>query len=205
MLRYLSQGRHQSCVLLTSREEPKRMQQLSGAHLAIRVLPLQGLSLADAQPIFRARGVFQGSAVEWSQLIHYYGGNPLMLEMVATTIQQLFAGSLTAFLSHGTLIFDEIQELLDQQFDCLSHPEQAVINVLAAQDTHIGVTELRSHLSPKISATRLLAALKSLKTHCLLEGTAAHFSLLPLLKDYIRARHSTQPIVTYAVGDRLAV
>lgn len=201
----LSRGRHQSCVVLTSREAPQRIQHWSGESLPIRVLPLRGLQLTEVQQMFQARGNFQGDLTEWSQLVAYYSGNPLILEMAATVIQQVFDGNLTAFLSHRTLMFDEIQELLDQQFDGLTNPAEAIIQVLAKQDTPIDFAQLRSHLSPTISTTVLLASLKSMKARSLLERITAYFSLIPLLKDYIRARHSTQQIVTYAVGDRVSM
>jgi hypothetical protein len=185
LLQHLGQGRHQSCVLLTSREEPKRVQQLSGDHLSVRVLPIQGLQLAEAQQIFRDRGVFQGSRAELSRLITYYNGNPFILEILATTIQHLFDGSITAFLSQNTLIFDDIRELLDQQFDYLSEPEKDVMKVLAVQDIPLSFADLRSHISPSISTAVLLAALKSLKARSLLERTASHSSLQPLLRDYV--------------------
>lgn len=192
LFKHLGQGRHQSCVLLTSRAEPKRVQQLAGTQHSIRVFPVPGLQLIDAQQIFKAKGVFQGSSAEWDQLIAYYGGNPYILEILAAIIQNLFDGSLTTFFKYNVLIFEDIRELLDQQFDRLSTLEQEVMKVLATQDKPCSFANLRSLLSPSISTTNLLEALKSLQAGSLLTGTTFHSPLLPLLKDYIRARHSTQ-------------
>ncbi len=207
LFKHLGQGRHQSCVVLTSREAPKRVQQLAGTQLPIRVLSVPGLQLTEAQQIFSAKGLFHGSPSEWHRLITYYGGNPYILEILAATIQHLFDGSLTTFFEHNVLIFEDIRKLLHQQFDRLSTLEQDVMKVLVTQDTPCSFATLRSHLSSSISTTDisttdLLEALNSLKARSVIEKTTSYFSLLPLLKDYARARYSTQHIVTSAVGDR---
>jgi uncharacterized protein (DUF2237 family) len=188
LLRHLAQGWHQSCVVLTSREAPKRIQQLSGDNLSIRVFPIQGLQFAEAQQFFMARGVFQGSPDDWSRLISYYGGNPLFLEIVATTIQQLFDASLTAFFSQNSLIFDEIRELLDQQFDGLSAPAQNLMRILAAQDTAFSLPDLRSQISPKLPNSVLLATLKSLKARSLIQSKNSQIYLQPFMEDYLKDR-----------------
>ena len=188
LLQQLGQGRHQSCVVLTSRVEPKPIQSMSGENLGIRSLPIQGLQVAQIQQMFSARGKFQGTADEWNRLVYYYGGNPLILGIVATTIQRLFDGSITEFLRQNTLIFDDIRDLLDRQLECLSDSEKEVMRVLGTQDTPLSFSDLRSHFSPTISTIVLLESLKSLKARSLIERTVSHSSLQPLLKDYVKER-----------------
>lgn len=201
LLRYLCQGRHQSCVVLTSREEPKSIQRASGNNLSIRVCPLQGLPLAEAQQIFVARGIFQGNPTEWSQLVTYYGGNPLFLETVATTVQHLFAGNLTAFLNQKALIFDEIQELLDQQFGCLSDLERLITKAIAEQNSPMKFAELRSHIPDKISTATLLAAVQSLRARSLFEGAPEYFALPLLLRDYIKEKYPDEQSIDFSADD----
>ncbi|MGB8690216.1 MAG: NACHT domain-containing protein [Microcoleus sp.] len=184
LLRQLGQGLHQSCVMLTSRVEPKPIQYMSGENLGIRSLSIPGLQLAEIQQMFRTRGSFQCKAAEWNRLVDYYGGNPLILSIVATTIQRLFDGSITEFLRQNTMIFDEIREVLDSQFECLSALEKEVMRVLATQDRPLSFSDLRSRISLSIPTIVLLKALKSLKARSLIERTAAHSGLQPLLRDY---------------------
>jgi NB-ARC domain len=205
LFKHLGQGRHQSCVVLTSREEPKRLQQLAGTQRSIRVLAVPGLQPTEAQQIFSAKGMFQGSLSEWDRLTTYYGGNPYISEVLATTIQDFFDGSLTTFFEHNVLIFEDIREFLDQQFDRLSTLEQGVMKVLATQNTPCSFASLRSQILPDISTTDLLQTLKSLKARSLLKGTTGHFPLLPLLKDYISARPSTQQMVTSASHSKFKI
>ncbi len=194
---HLGQGRHQSCVVLTSREAPKRVQQLAGTQLSIRVLPVPGLQPVAAQQIFSARGVFQGSPSEWERLITYYGGNPYLLEIL-----HLFDGSLTAFFDHNVLIFDDIRQLLDQHCDRLSALEHDVMKVLATQDPSCSFANLRSQISSAIPTTDLLEALKSLKARSLLKKTTACVSLQPLLRDYLRERYrNNAPAVSKATPE----
>ena len=69
LLRQLAQGRHQSCVALTSRAEPKPFQSLAGEMLGVRSLAIPGLQVAGIQQMFRARGIFQGTPAEWSRTL----------------------------------------------------------------------------------------------------------------------------------------
>ncbi|NET38464.1 MAG: NACHT domain-containing protein [Cyanothece sp. SIO1E1] len=188
LLRQLGQGRHQSCVVLTSRAEPKPIQALTGNTLGVRSLSIQGLSVADIRQMLSARGVFQATPAEWSRLVEYYNGNPVILGIVATTIQHLFDGSITDFLGQNTLICEDISELLDQQLDALSAPAQTVINALATQDMPVPLSELRSHVAPFMPTNILLETLTSLKTRSLIHTIGTQFSLQPLLGDYVRTR-----------------
>ncbi|WP_416666914.1 NACHT domain-containing protein [Egbenema bharatensis] len=185
-LQQVGKGRHQSCLLLTSREEPKQIQQLSGDNACVRVLPLPGLQVAEIQQIISSRGIFQGTPADWMQLVNYYQGNPLLLETVATTVQRLFAGNLTAFLRQNTLICENVRELLDQQLEGLIASAQAVIHLLVAQPTPLSFTDLQSRLSTTFTTTDLIQSLKLLKARSLVEQTDSQFFLQPLLRDYLR-------------------
>ncbi|MGB3266023.1 MAG: NACHT domain-containing protein [Microcoleus sp.] len=184
LLRQLGQGRHQSCVVLTSRMEPQALQWMSGENLGIRSLPILGLQLAEIQQMWSARRAFQGTPAEWHRLVDYYGGNPLILSIVATTIQCLFAGSITEFLRQDTMMFDEIREVLERQLEFLSVSEKDIMGVLATQDTPLSFSELRSNIAPSISTIVLLEALKFLKARSIVERTSANSCLQPLLRDY---------------------
>lgn len=186
LLQQLGQGRHQSCVVLTSRVEPRLLLSMSGENLGIRSLLIPRLQLIEIQRMFSARGSFQCTAIEWNCLVDYYGGNPLILSIVAATIQRLFDGSITDFLRQNTMILDEIREVLDRQFECLSAIEKDVMKVLVMQDTSLSFPDLRSRIALSISTIVLLEAVKSLKARSLIERTAADSGLQPLLRDYAK-------------------
>ena len=96
----------------------------------MRSLQLSGLQQAEAQEILKDKGL--GSTEdESSKLIEYYTGNPLALKIAATTIQSIFNGDVSRFLEQGTIVFGDIRELLDQQFNRLSGLEKQVMSCLA--------------------------------------------------------------------------
>ena len=181
-------------MVLTSRVEPKPLQWMSGENLGVRSLPIPGLQLAEIKQMWSARGAFQGTATEWNRLVDYYGGNPIILGIVATTIQHLFSGSITEFLRQNTMMFDEIREVLERQLECLSASEKDIMRVLATQDTPLSFSDLRSRIAPSISTIVLLEALKFLKARSIVEKTAANYCLQPLLRDYTKVFiHTKQP------------
>ena len=186
---------HQSCLVLTSREKPKEIALLEGDMLPVRVLQLKGLQLPEIQQIFRTKGQFQGSTAHWHQLIDCYAGNPLALKIVATTIQQVFAGSIPDFLNQHTAVFGDCLNLLEQHFYRLSDTEKEMIKWLAINRKPASFSELQNQISPQMSAQTLLETLESLEARCLINkvtGIETRFS-----------RFSLQPVVMEYVADRL--
>ncbi len=185
LLRLVSQTPHQSCLLLTSREKPKGIERLEGERLPVRVMKLEGLQVEEAEKIFENKGVFRGSQTDYTSLIEYYGGNPLVIKLVSTTIQNLFAGNITEFLNQNTPIFGDICALLDQQFERLSNAEKELMTCLAVQEKPVSVSDLRSQIQPQMSAKTLLEILESLSARSLLKQRTGCFFLEPMLRDYV--------------------
>lgn len=188
LFKRVGEARHQSCLVLTSREKPKEIGFLEGETLPIRVLQVKGLQLVDIQAIFRAKGIFWGSDVEWNNLIEYYAGNPLALNLVSTTIQKFFDGNICEFLKQNTAVFGNIRNLLEQQFDRLSVVERDIIKWLAIHHQPTSFSELRENISPLIPPQTLLEALESLEMRSLIERKAALFSTLPVVMEYANVR-----------------
>jgi DNA-binding Lrp family transcriptional regulator len=196
LFRRVGEARHQSCLVLTSRERPKEVGLLEGETLPVRVLKLKGLQVVEGQEIFRAKGSFWGSTAEWSSLIQYYAGNPLALKIVSTTIQKLFDGSISEFLKQKTPIFGDIRNLLEQQFERLSATEKEIIKRLAINRQPASFSELRQKVVPSVSPQKLLEALESLEerglidkaTPTLIEKKTALFSVQPIVREYVTDR-----------------
>jgi hypothetical protein len=201
LLRRLGETRHQSCLVLTSRERPKEIGLLEGETLPVRVLKLKSLQVAEAKEIFKAKGSFSGSTTEWNKLIHYYAGNPLVLNIVSTTIQKLFDGSISEFLNQKTVVFGEIRNFLEQQLEPLLDVEKEIIKWLAINHQPASFTELRENILPLISSQKLLEALESLEGRCLIERStiliknkSALFFLQPLVREYVTDRLTSETI-----------
>jgi hypothetical protein len=118
LLRCLGETNHQSCLVLTSREKPRGIRIKEGINSPIRSLRLSGLTGVQGEKILVEKG-FCVSESECQSLVEFYAGNPLALKIVATTIHELFDGNAAQFLEQGTIVFGDISDLLDQQFNRL--------------------------------------------------------------------------------------
>ncbi|MGL4618063.1 MAG: NB-ARC domain-containing protein, partial [Chroococcidiopsis sp.] len=165
LLQRIGEVRHTSCLVLTSREKPKEIVLLEGETLPVRSLQLEGLNIAAGREIFRAKGNFVGSDLEWQRLIEHYAGNPLALKMVAAGIQDLFDSNLTIFLATlrtGTLVFDDIRDLLERQMNRISKLEIEVMYWLAVEREPIAFTALRENVLSLEAKQKLPETLRSL-------------------------------------------
>ncbi len=188
LLKRLAQTAHASCLVITSRENPRELTLLEGESLPVRSLRLSGLTGDESRAILTAKGSFSGSETDWQSLSERYAGNPLALKIVASTIQDLFDGSLSAFLAEGAIVFDDIRHLLSQQFDRLSSLEQAIMIWLATAREPISLAELQADLLGSPPKTKLLEAVSSLMRRSLIEKTGQHYTQQPVVMEYVTER-----------------
>ncbi|HLP87465.1 MAG TPA: NB-ARC domain-containing protein [Nostocaceae cyanobacterium] len=196
LLKWVGQMRHQSCILLTSREKPKNMISLEGSTLPVRSLVIEGLEDEDAREILVAKDLIpftsesQESELEEDGkiLIRKCGGHPFALKLVAATIQELFDGNIAEFLSQGIIVFDDICALLEPQFERLSELEKQVMYWLAINRESVSVQELQDDLLPEVSKIKLLEALKSLVRRSLISTDKLGFTQHPLVMEYMIRR-----------------
>ncbi|MEZ4656185.1 MAG: BTAD domain-containing putative transcriptional regulator [Caldilineaceae bacterium] len=188
---------HQSALLLTSREAPPEVVRLARERPTVQMLALAGLSVAAGQAILRGQGMAlrAGAAAD---LVARYSGNPLALMLVGETIQELFDGDAAAFLAQP-LIFDDIRDVLDQQWQRLSVLERDILLWLAIEREPLTLAQLRANLQPPISMPALVEAVNALRRRSLLEKEnaanqppgrpAAHgFLLQNVVTEYVTAR-----------------
>src|SRR5437588_6782899 len=122
----LAESAHQSCVLLTSREQPKEIGPLEGARSPVRSLRLEGVDEQAAHELLSDKGL-SGTPAAWQRLVASYAGNPLALKIVAQAISDLFSGDLDRFLQEGELIFNGIRPVLRQQMGRLTPLEHLLL------------------------------------------------------------------------------
>ena len=168
LLRQVAQTRHQSCLVLTSREKPGELVSLEGRQMPVRSLRLSGLELEACEQLFDERELL-GSAPERAQLIAGYGGNPLALKIVAQTIDDLFAGEIDLFLEQNTIAFSSITELLAEQFTRLSLLEQTMVLWLAVLREPVTIEQLLGALGTPPPRMQALEALEALRRRSLVE------------------------------------
>jgi len=184
LLRRVGDERHQSCVILTSREKPIGLTAKEGKTLPVRSLQLTGLGEAEGKEILKAKGLVEAQD-ECKKLIELYSGNPLALKIAATTIQSLFDGNISQFLEQDTVVFGDLEDLLDQHFDRLSTLEKHVMHWLATNRELVTLPELINNIVPKVPAGELLEALESLQKRSLIERKSGRFTQLPVIMEYM--------------------
>jgi len=122
----IAKNHHQSCVILLSWEKPRELVTLQGEKQSTRTLNLKGLS-ADAEEILKEHGLIDSE--KWPELINLYQGHPTWLNIIASTILELFDGSVSLFLADQEEIFiGDLSPILESHLDRLSELEKKVIS-----------------------------------------------------------------------------
>ena len=181
LLRRIGATVHQSCLILTSREQPKEVADLEGQ--GAYVLRLTGMSHYAVQHLLAAKQLTT-TAGDFARLVTLYDGNPLALKIAATAIQELFNGDVAQFLQQETTVFGDIAELLDQQFQRLSLLERQVMYWLAINREGCTIAELAQDLAP-VPRRHLLDALAALARRHLIETKSAQFTQQPVVMEYV--------------------
>lgn len=191
LLKRVAEVSHLSCLLLTSRENPKDIEFLQGIILPVRSLKLHGLDIESAKSVLIARGFFP-TENGLEDLIMLYQGHPLALNIVATLIENLFNGNIFQFLKHKQdilVIGDILGNVLHHQFERLSLLEKEIIYWVAIEHKPIDLQSLKSELWVSVSLSDLMQSLafllrRSLIEKCI-EGDEVYFTLNPLVMEYV--------------------
>ena len=184
LLRCWGETNHQSCLVLTTREKPRDISIKEGIDTPIRSLSLLGLTQQEGQKILAEKGL-SVSEEDCQTLVDFYAGNPLALKIVGTTINELFDGDVSQFLAEGTIIFGDIADLLDQQFNRLSSLEKRLMYWLTINREWVSFKELQQDIIPPVSFKDLLAALESLRLRSLIEKNSGKFTQQPVVMEYV--------------------
>lgn len=188
LLRCVTEIAHQSCVILTSREKPQGLTKFEGENLPVRSLQLNGLPEDDGRKLFNAKGNFAATEPEWQTLISRYAGNPLALKIVASSIHDYFDNNIAYFLEttqQSPFLFDDIRDLLSQQFRRLTDLERDIMYWLAIDREPITLPELQSNFVTPIPTREVLESLNSLQRRSLIEKSSNSFTQQPVVMEYV--------------------
>ncbi|MBK1988435.1 AAA family ATPase [Sphaerospermopsis aphanizomenoides BCCUSP55] len=192
LIRRIGESQHQSCLLLTSREKLPEIAVIEGKKLPVRSLKLTGLNKIESLEILEAKGLAKLDSTESDVLIDWYAGNPLFLKLVATTIQDLFGGSIYQFIKQGTPVFGDIRRILDQQFNRLSELEKYIMYWLVLNPECNSVITLTTHIipgtSPRLGKILILETLELLQRRSFIDTKAASLAPSQVWRDYIIER-----------------
>ncbi|MEA5479475.1 NB-ARC domain-containing protein [Pseudanabaena galeata UHCC 0370] len=206
LFRQVGEVRHQSCLILTSREKPHDVLPPDSSDLMVRSLQLTGLK-EEARQMFQPELAI---APATRKLIDFYCGNPLALTVVSRSINSMFDGDIQEFLDQDANVFGDIRYLLDQQYGRLSEREQQVMYWLAIEREPITTDNLRQDIVPMVSKSQILESVISLRWRSLIEKNANSFTQQPVVMEYMTDRlidmaynaaieHSPEFLMSYAL------
>ena len=185
--------RHQSCVLLTSREVPAEFDNLSHDQPTACIYHLPGLPPTATAKILKPRGI-AGSPEELHALNRMYSGNPMALKLVAETISSFFGGDVHRFLNSESTVFNDIRRLIDQSWDRLPALSHEVLYWLAVERQPLMLNKLADRLVLRRATGELVDVLQSLQRCSLVEQNSDGFFLPNVVSEYVvdRLLHQLQ-------------
>ena len=179
---------HQSCLILLSWEKPREITALEAVNRPARTLHLQGLG-EQAAEILREKELTDEE--KWSDLIALYQGHPSWLNIIASTIVELFDGSVSQFLADGTDLFlGDLETILEAHLERLSESEKKVGYWLATQNEAVDISQQPA--DSELSKSEFWQAIQSLARRGLVEkvlvGGRSKFQINPVFKAYIQSK-----------------
>jgi WD40 repeat protein len=188
LLQWVAETTHRSCLILTSREKPYGLSAFEGESLPVRSLKLSGLPDRDGRQLFGVKGSFTATEAEWQMLVSRYAGNPLALKIVASSIHDYFEGDISCFLDtahQSAFLFDDIRDLLHQQFERLTELERSIMYWLAINREPSSLQELQSDFVANVPMREFLESLNSLQRRSFIEKNYARFTQQPVVMEYV--------------------
>lgn len=179
LINEIGQLSHQSCLLLLSWEQPLEIATLETENPYCKTLQIPGLDIL-ANQILSARKLKDQK--KWGELIQLYTGNPSWLNIIASTILDLFNGSVQEFLSYPCFFLGDLEPILKKHYQRLSESEKILLQWLANQNQPVKINQKPPELLPD---QEFLKAIQSLTRRNLLEKSSA-LTLQPVIKQYVK-------------------
>lgn len=181
LLEVISKTNHQGCLLFTSRESPK--QYVSSLNSA-KLMTMEGLDLLSVQRLLCEEQLV-GTQLEWRTLKERCGGNPHVLRILSQSIQTLFNGQIGSFLQADTFVFNDVYDLLAEQFERLSEGEKEVLFWLMLEREAITLAQIAENLLHPTSTRALFEIVASLHRRSLIRKSSNGFMAENLVKEFL--------------------
>jgi hypothetical protein len=190
LFRRLGRERHNSCLMLISREQPNEVALMQGETPIVRSLLLSDLNDTDAWQIFRAKGLSDEN--HWKNLFQIYRGNPLILNIIASYIKASFAGKVSDFLKLETIFLGDIHLILDTSWQRLSNFQKEIMFNLATNQNPNSILKLKGEINETVSTSEIMEAIQALERRSLIEkqieGNEVIYTLQPVVRRYVKRK-----------------
>jgi NB-ARC domain len=194
LIKEIARSPHNSCLLILSWEKPIEIATLEAEKCHCQTLQLGGLG-ESAEELLRARGLTDED--KWLELIELYGGNTSWLNIITSTILDLFDGSVAQFLSYPSPFLGDLEPILEAHYRRLSESEKLVMLWLANQER---AADISSKPAEFLSDSDFFKAVQSLRKRGLIEKImnkgSSRFTLKPVIKQYVKKNVTVELIST---------
>jgi WD40 repeat protein len=199
----LGSSQHQSCVVMTSREPPAEITELSGEKLPVRTLPLAGIAAAGVDLLDKMS--VAGELSELQEISDRCQGNPLYLRIIANTIANNFSGDLAAFLDSDRYTYAKISNILTTQLARLSTDEKLLVYYLAIQREPVSIESMIIHFEPLGLDRSLPTTVDSLIKRSIVQAIGSNNLISTKLanKPSQNKRYTLQNVILEFTTDRL--
>ncbi|MEH2173032.1 NB-ARC domain-containing protein [Nostoc sp.] len=186
-LKQLSIENHQSCIVITTQRKPTDVTAV--ARNSVKTLDLKGLDIEAGFQLLKGNNL-RFDEQTGRELVQRYSGNPLCLQLVSSTIRDIFHGNVRDFLSGNSLVApDSIRETIERLIKRLSPDKKDILRCLASISTPVSIDALKQEL-PHISSSQVIEAIITLQHSSLLEKESEEdhflFTLQPMVMKLVR-------------------
>jgi hypothetical protein len=187
LLRCLADSQHKSCLIITTREQPQGLAQRQGHSGSVKIFPMNGVNAEVAEQILRDKGCFQINEAGIQSILQYYGGNPLLINMIGASIREMIGGCVEEFLpflQRGLFYSHDIWDLIQQHTHSLSDTQKQLLRWIANQSGQSTLPELLASCKV-IPEHQILAGVQALLKRSLLARVEDSLHLLPFIAEYV--------------------
>lgn len=185
--------RHNSCVILTTRERPSILIDYEKRLHIVKGYSLGGMNVEDVKILLETENI-EASDDNWATLVHRCSGNPLAIKMVAKLVKESYDSNLVRYLSEERGTLPDIFVLLDQQYIRLSRSEKEILTWLAIENEPITIEDVKANILDENLKQLAENCLDKLESKSFVEIDQQKIRLQTLIAEYI-IRVFTQKIV----------
>ncbi len=187
-LQQIAQVKHQSCILLTSREKPKEVFLTGNQPLMPQSYAVKAIEFNAAYALMK-ECLLRGSDEAFFNLANHFSGNPLALRLVSNAILEIHNGNIDDFLAKGQAITGDVSDVLDMQLARLSEIELDVIYWLTIERQATTIAKIKSEINQPISVRDLENVFLSLLRRSIVESASEKYFILPnVIMEHMTAR-----------------
>jgi Cdc6-like AAA superfamily ATPase len=191
---------HQSLLITTSCIKPKMLEYYGESQ--VRMLDLQGFKIKTSEAILNSHSDISLEAEQLSFLSKSVQSNPQLLNIVKNHLndfRDFLEEDIEQILS-DIVVIDGISNLLEQELFYLSDLEKEIIYWLAISCHPVTLEELNLHIEKSQSKLKFIQSINSLIKRTLVINNDSTYSLMPIMKIYVRKKLVKQALRVELTG-----